>query len=176
MIDTTDVRQAVGAENPDDFWYVLRVRLGGEERVRNALEVRLDANLHLPFIPTKKYPFRLKKEEKQQEIKPQDQICFPGYVFVRSQVEQYAFIRKVAPTLNYIKEAHFFAYYGSDNRDIAMRPHERSRIDALMDRSFNIGVSKGFVEGDRIIVIEGPLVGLEGMILRLDRHSIQYHH
>lgn len=35
----------------------------------------------------------------------------------------------------------------------------------------NVAMSVGVMEGDRIIVKEGPLVGMEGKIKKIDRHK-----
>ena len=164
-------KQIQTSENQDDFWYVLRVRVGSEERVRKVLETHLKTDQYQPFVPTKKYLFRGKNSENRKEIKYQNKICFPGYVFVRSTEESITFIKRTAPIVGCIKEAYFFLYYGTNKWDIAMRACERNCLDYLMDKAYNIGTSIGYEEGDYITIIEGPLVGLEGMIIRLDRHK-----
>jgi len=180
--------KAENKSEPQDYWYVLRVRLGSEERVRNALETRLDSKLYLPFVPIKKYPYRMKKEDGSRIFVGKEYICFPGYVFVRSsdiavdssgvkipeeqgKIKNYSFLKNVLPAVEQIKEAHYFIYYGVDKHDIAMRRHERGVLDRLMDKAYQIGASKGFLVGNKITVVEGPLVGLEGLILRMNTHQ-----
>lgn len=50
-------------------------------------------------------------------------------------------------------------------------PHERSFIESFTNNQHIIETSTGFIEGDKIIITEGPLVGHESQIKRIDRHK-----
>ena len=48
---------------------------------------------------------------------------------------------------------------------------EEQLLRRLTGDTTNVAVSVGMIEGDKIIVREGPLIGMEGMIKRIDRHK-----
>lgn len=38
-------------------------------------------------------------------------------------------------------------------------------------KTYEIAVSTGFIEGDKVTITDGPLAGKEAMIKRIDRHK-----
>ena len=53
----------------------------------------------------------------------------------------------------------------------AIYPHERQFLERFIDQDQVIDVSHGFVDGDRIRIMDGPLVGKESLIVKIDRHK-----
>jgi transcriptional antiterminator NusG len=42
---------------------------------------------------------------------------------------------------------------------------------AMVNDDYEIPLSVGVIEGDKVIVKEGPLSGMEGLIKKIDRHK-----
>ena len=147
-------------------WFVLFVRSGSEERVAALLKGSLDTDVYLPFVPKKAYP----RIEKGTVIK-QMKLCFPGYIFVQSDNGVVELIRDVCPMVSLIKEAYHFLTYGADKQDMAMRGHEKAHMMQLMNADFCMDGSLGFLVGDRVQIISGPLVGLESRIKKVNKNK-----
>ena len=148
------------------YWYVLFVRTAYEERVMDMLEKHLDCSIHKPFIPKKVWPF-VKGKDVKKEIK----ICFPGYVFIKSQMNSINFIQDVFPVIRTFKEVFYFLHYGEDKYDITLRPDECRSIECLINPEFSMDSSIGFIEGDRVKVISGPLLGMESKIVKINKRK-----
>ena len=147
------------------YWYVLYVRTGSEENVKNLLGRWLDCERHLPFIPMRTLAFRRKGI-----VNKEKRICFPGYVFIQSSCESNEFLRELSLIVEKIKNAYMFLHY-SDKSDIAMREDEKSSLSKLIGRYFCIENSVGLIEGDKIRIVSGALVGMESKIKRINRHN-----
>jgi len=145
-------------------WAILFVRTGYEEKVVQALREKLVANEYLPFVPTKETAYR-RKGIVHKERKP----LFPGYVFVQTEVEQELIADKLNMTLKNIGIVYSLLYYGNNKKDVAIRETERLYWERLFDAEFCITGSIGFIEGNRICVTSGVLMGLEGQIKSINR-------
>ena len=44
-------------------------------------------------------------------------------------------------------------------------------LEKLLGRNKVVEYSVGFIENDRVVITEGPLVGLESNIIHIDRHK-----
>ena len=53
----------------------------------------------------------------------------------------------------------------------ALYPHERQFIERFVNKDKIIDASIGFIEGDLIRIIEGPLIGNESLIKKINRHK-----
>ena len=147
-------------------WFVLLVRTASEERVLEKLKEYLTDTCYTPFIPKKEWP-HVKGNNVNKEIK----ICFPGYVFVKTQASVEDFLQDVQPVIEKIKEAYYFLYYGDDKRDVALREKERNGIDRLMTDDFLMDSSRGFMEGDRVKIVSGALMGMENVITKINERK-----
>ena len=147
-------------------WYVMFTRTGAEERVVKFLNKKLDTSLHTTFVPVKTYPL-IKKGKVIRVLRN----CFPGYVFIRSTSTVEVFFETVVPLVAMMKEAYIFLCYGRNKYDIVMREHEQLYLERLLNKDFCMEESIGFIEGDRIRVTEGPMVGLESFIKRINKRK-----
>lgn len=60
----------------------------------------------------------------------------------------------------------------NDGGFVPLERDEVAWIDALTEKGHRtVGVSEGVIEGDRIIVLKGPLVGREGWIRKINRRK-----
>ena len=149
-------------------WFVLLVRTATEERVLKLLEKNLDKDIHIPFIPKKDWPHI---EANNAGVRKETKICFPGYVFIKSHECVDEFIASMRPIIDNIKEAYYFLYYGENRRDISMRESERVQIEPLLNRDYYMESSCGFIEGDRVKVTSGALMGLDSRIVKINKRK-----
>jgi len=152
-----------------DNWVVLFVRTGSEEKVVNILKLELDSKLFDPFL--------LKKEELLKKnsvwikaIKP----LFKGYVFIRTSIKPEMIADELAPTLERMKGSNPFIrllHYGDNRKSVAIHEKERIFLEQLFNEDCCIVGSKGFIDDNGVRITEGPLVGLESQIRKIDRHQ-----
>jgi len=146
-------------------WFVLYVRTACEERVLGALKKRIDADTYTPFIPRKWYPHVKAGVVIGKELKP----CFPGYVFVRSLKGDRDSIPGLRAAVQGMNEAYYFLCYGGDKTDMALREKERNFLERLMNAEFCMEPSLGFIEGERVRVVSGALMGVESQIVKINK-------
>jgi transcriptional antiterminator NusG len=98
------------------------------------------------------------------------EILFPGYVFVETDAAYIDFIQHlnthIKPCLGFIRILEH-DHIGTQSLYL----HERLFIESFTNNQRIIETSTGFIEGDKIIITEGPLVGHESQIKRIDRHK-----
>lgn len=145
--------------------YILFVKTGCEEKIVNILKSWLDLSLFLPFVPTREKLFR--RNGKTTRIM---ELVFGGYIFIESELSSDNFIIEVTPIIIKLNEAYRIINYG-DKRDIAMRAVERNMLKNLYGSNYCIVASVGFIEGDRIRINEGSLMGMENVIKKINRHK-----
>jgi transcriptional antiterminator NusG len=149
-------------------WVILFARTGSEEKLMDILKEKLNADQYLPFVPTKETPYR-NKGVVHKLRKP----LFPGYVFVQTEMEPSLIADELTVTLKSVKEVYSILHYGDNKKDVAVREEERSHWERLFNTDFCIVGSVGFIEGDTVRIISGALIGLEGQIKKINRHSRQ---
>jgi transcriptional antiterminator NusG len=86
-------------------------------------------------------------------------------------VESALIADKLKAALKGIQDIYSLLHYGSNEKDVVMRESERLYWERLFGQDFCIAGSVGFIEGDRIQVTSGALMGLEGQIKRINRHK-----
>lgn len=89
---------------------------------------------------------------------------FPGYLFVEAE--------EIDPEIfQEFRHIHYFNRFLKGNDNICPLPEDEQRIIMqLMSKGKIIKQSKVFFnENDRIVVVEGPMMGLEGMIIKVDK-------
>lgn len=148
------------------YWYILYVRTGREEKVEQFLKKRMDTDVFIPFVPLHERLFKTSGTVKK-EIKP----LFPGYVFIESEVSCQEFI-KIISILIYTSHDIVCILRYSDT-EFAMRESEKQMLLSLCNDSYCIESSSGIMEGDKIRLTDGPLIGCESIIKKVNRHKRQ---
>lgn len=146
-------------------YYVLFVKAGREEYVKTFLDKRLDSGKHFPFIPTKIDLFVRRGVTNKQK-----QVCFPGYVFIKSSYDAMDFILETSSLIKQIKDSYHFLYYGNKS-EIMMSKEEQLYLRKLLGIDYCIQDSIGLIKGDKVIITSGPLMGLESSIKKINRHT-----
>lgn len=139
------------------MWYVIWTSTGSEEKTVEAVKSLRVSNRC--FVPRRVVP--IKRGGKWITMqKP----LFPGYIFTDAEdPEELAIeVRKIEgfhQVLNVEKE--FYPLSGK----------EEELVENMYLKEGLFDMSEGLIEGDKIIVTSGPLVGLEGNIKKLARHK-----
>lgn len=117
------------------------------------------------FIPMKEKIYRV--DGKVEKVK---EILFPGYIFVQTEMDQATFNEKIynckSQGIGIIKE---LSYRGQSIE--ALKEDEKRFIEKLLGSNHIIKQSIGMIENDKVIIMEGPLIGLESSIIKIDRHK-----
>ena len=144
-------------------YYSIHVLTSAEEDFARRLSPVIGAGRLI--LPKKKLAIR-RKGKISQVLKP----VFPGYVFVESddilaEPDAYWAIRRTPGFIRFLRES--------------AEPTPLSEHDvALLRRFISFGeyadISKvSFDENERIVVLEGPLKGMEGQIVRVNRRKMR---
>lgn len=157
---------------PPRRWFVLYVRAGKETRVMDDLtqafsKLGSDAAFE-PFCPMTEVFFRAGAKGnagKSYRKRP----LFSGYVFIETTLSSREFLDGFSQLLWSSTDVVRLLRYS--NERIALSPHEQARFEYLFRGTRCITRSVGCIEGDRIIITAGPLVGREAMIRKINRHN-----
>ncbi len=142
-------------------YYAVQVKTREERRFASLAE-KMRAGDPLSVV----YPRRVLSVRRRGKVSPKEEPLYPGYVFLAGgeiPTEVYWRIKKVPGFRRFLKS----------NRDI--RPVEgRDREILLHFLGFGEVIRKSTVRfdaDDRIQVLEGPLLGLEGRIVKIDKRK-----
>lgn len=145
-------------------WYVIQVNTGSEQKLRDMIVRQLERT-NIPyedcFVPTIEYVQKV-----NQKYVTKEKPMFPGYLFLISTPEQ---IQEVATCLKQV--IGFTKILGENQAFIPLYPQEVEFLLGFSDSNHNVGLSSGFIENDNITVTQGPLVGKEGYIRKINRHK-----
>lgn len=144
-----------------DNWYVIQVFSGREERVarscRDIVDPEVLSDCFIPYIVRKK-----RYQGAWHEI---EDILFKGYVFMISDDVDtlYQELKKVPEITKILGKKERFIY-----------PLETKEVAFLKDftkGNHKVEMSYGFIVNDMVNITDGPLMGKEGLIRKIDRHK-----
>ena len=141
--------------------YVIQVVGGTEERVRTLVTRLLSDLVDECFVPRRE----VLRREGGAWVSRRETL-FPGYLFVSTgQVQQLSERLGRVPAFTRLLGK-------SDERITPLSPDEVAWLDALLEPvSKVLEMSTGVIEGDRVIVTDGPLRGHEGLISKIYRNK-----
>ena len=129
-------------------WYALKIRAGGELKVRHALESK-EYTVFLPtYSESRKYTDRVKKIET---------ALFPGYLFARVDIEH---------RLPVIQTPGVEALVGFGGEFNPVDEEEIATIQRVVAAGTNVAPWPYLKEGDKVCVQCGSLEGVEGLLLK----------
>ena len=142
-------------------WYVIFVKGGKESSLTKSLKKRnVDA-----FIPMMEKMHK-KNGEYIKVIVP----MYPNYIFIRSDLDQiefnqwlYLFKQQCSGIVKQLQV--------DKEGTSVLHKEEIDLMEKMMNNQNIVKHSFGLIEGDHIRIIEGPLMGLESKIVRIDRHK-----
>ena len=145
-------------------YYAMQVKSRSEEKFIRLFKAQ-NPDIKLPLY----FPQRFLDIRKGGKINPSQLAVFPGYVFL--ELDDYEDILHYQWAFR--KTEGFFRFLRS-NQDIA--PLQKRDLELVLHFIRNVGPIAGksqvyFDEKSRIVVISGPLSGLEGRIVKADKRK-----
>lgn len=142
------------------MWYVIWTTTGREEQCRVMIEKKCNPETYercvIPKNSIQKY---IKGKWVTTEYK-----LFPSYLFVKSEE-----IDALAQELR--KVTGFLQVLQNDEIFLPISPEEEKFLQRFLETEEVLPESYGVKEGDKVRILEGPLVGMEGLIKFIDRHK-----
>ena len=148
------------------MWYVIQVIGGREENVLRKIEKQAsEATFTSLFVP--KYEVR---KRYSGAWKTQQEVLFPGYVFVDTKTPD-AFrieLNKVSAMTKLLSGE----TETGDKQFIPLSDEEKTLISAFIgNESHVLKMSEGIIVGDEVRILKGPLQGFEANVVKIDRHK-----
>lgn len=144
-----------------DNWYVIQVRNGKEEDIKEACQRLIPPGIYKEcFIP------KCKRMKKSRGLwKEVEEILFKGYVFMITDHIDILFNQlKLIPDLTKV--------LGNDGNNIVpILVDEAKALLAFGKADHIIEMSKGYIVGDEVSIISGPLIDYHGKIAKINRHK-----
>ena len=142
------------------MWYVIWTTTGREEQCRVMIERKCDPETFERCVIPKN---TIKKNVKGKWTTAEEKL-FPSYLFVKSEgIEAFAEeLKKVTGFLRVLQNDEIF---------LPLSEEEVKLLHRFLETEEVLPESYGVKEGDKVRILEGPLVGLEGLIKFIDRHK-----
>lgn len=148
-------------------WYIFWVLTGHERKVEKRITEQLSGEDIVPFIPLWESLFR-----RAGKVKRELNIMFPGYVFIESDLESKEFRQRTLQIIRTSKDIISILSY-SNSDEIVVREDERAALLRLCNDDRCIESSMGFIEGDKFYIENGPMVGMESVIKKINRKKME---
>lgn len=143
------------------MWYVIQTVGGQEAKVLGLMEKLVDDSLvQEAFIPTYEVMKRIKGQWHKR-----NEVLLPGYVFAvtKNPSQLKAQLRRVP---------RFTRLLGNDDMFTPLNDQEVAFLNAFTQPGKRtVELSTGVIEGDDVIILNGPLMGHDGLIKKIDRHK-----
>ncbi len=144
------------------MYYVIWTLTGKENIVRDEILAQMgtEYNSRIHILT------RERKQKYRGEWQIRKEKLFPGYLFMDLDAAQ------IEPVREALRRATEHAKVIRTGEELyPIHEEEEKLLRRLTGNTTNVAVSVGVIEGDKIIVREGPLIGMEGMIKHIDRHK-----
>lgn len=145
-----------------ESWHVVHVFGGYEDKIKDFINKN---SRNTAFIPRKKKIFR-----KHGVNLIEESVLFPNYVFVKTTLNHFEFTKYIQMYLVDIDGFIKLLKHDKVGTD-SLIPEEIEFLKSFLNDDFLVDESIGIMEGDKVIVLDGPLVGLESYIRKIDRHK-----
>ena len=137
--------------------FVIYTMAGNEDRIESECRqriLRLGEDVYVPKFD------RLKR--RHGEIKVIRDILFPGYIFWETEDASDLRLRlRKIPGLTKL--------LGAPEGVLKLYEEEERLIRKLCGKTHILDVSRGYIEGERVKVISGPLMGMDALICSVNR-------
>lgn len=149
------------------MWYAVQVKVGREDSALRQIMRAVDQAGISTVLEEAFVPKRIVFEGQLAEAKRVEQPLFPGYLILSTSKKG---IRDVARVVRSVPC--FTKVLSLDGVFVPLLEEEAEWVHALTKGgNRTVGVSEGFVEGGRYVVVEGPLVGREAAIKKANRRK-----
>lgn len=143
------------------MWYVLHTVGGKEQHVLSLVQKLVEPSLvEEAFIPRYQVKKRIRGEWQNRT-----EVLLPGYIFIVTDNPSLleSELRKVPKFTRILR---------NNDEFIPLDDQEVAFINAFTEPGNRVvGMSTGVIEGDEIVVLNGPLMGQTALIKKIDRHK-----
>ena len=139
--------------------YVIQVYTGREHRIAECCRQVIDEEREDIFIPLYK-----RRKKFKGEMKTVTAVLYPGYLFCETEEPESLFQR-----LNTIQE--MTKLLRVEENVIPVSPNEADKLYKLFGKDHVVEVSVGYIEGQQVRILEGPMEHFVGQIKKIDRHK-----
>lgn len=142
------------------MWYVIQTTAGLEEKcMQQCIRYINKEDYNEIFIP--KY---IEKKHFKKEWHDQKRVLFPGYLFVDT--------KQIEPIIAGLKKFRQYTKMLKDGDMISpITKEEQEFLVMMMDEEHVVQYSEGFLIGQEVCIISGPLKQCRGWIKKIDRHK-----
>lgn len=116
------------------------------------------------FCKTASSPVMRRRKKSNGQWNIRTRILFPGYVFLDTEDIDQVFIR-LRSVIGLTR------ILGTGEEIVPLTEREMEFLLQFGGEEQIVGMSEGIIEGSRIRILSGPLVGKEALIRRIDRHK-----
>jgi transcriptional antiterminator NusG len=152
-------RSAPNFTKGEVMWYAIQVNTGKEDTAIALIKQFVQSDFYEDvFVCEKQMKRKFKGEWKLVSMN-----MFPGYIFVITDCVQlvYESLREVPQFTKLLKTGeHMTSLYHN----------EEMWLSGITGHNHMAEMSLGVIEGDRLIVKQGALLGKEGIVKKIDRH------
>jgi transcriptional antiterminator NusG len=139
-------------------WYAVFVKTGEEDNVKERLQYKLKTSFNL-FVPKRKL-----RERKKGQWKEIVRTLFPGYVLVNGNMDDDKYYKfKEVPGI--------IKLLCSETKPLKISDNEIEILSRLISNGEMIGFSKALVENNKVKILDGPLISMEGYIKKIDKRK-----
>ena len=92
---------------------------------------------------------------------------YPGYIFIKSMLSENEFIKRYQ---DFFKSIENTAELVKQGNSFGLQKSVQEKYEQLFNDGETIKHSIGYIVGNDTIVLDGPLIGLEEYIKKIDRH------
>ena len=140
-------------------WYALFVETGRETLVQKWIQYFFNQSICYSLVPKRRL-IEKKKGQKHTVIR----ILFPGYVFIKTDmcIEYYYKLSQIPRLIKILNNG---TYYSQIDEI------EMASILKLVGDNNIIDYSRLFIENSKVCVKDGPLLGMEGILRKVDKHN-----
>jgi transcriptional antiterminator NusG len=131
-------------------WYAVYIQSRHEQKVYGRL-LKKSIETFLPLIER----WSRRRDRRKRINLP----LFPGYLFVRTPMDAYSH-------LEILKTDSVVRILGNDGTPIPIPDEEIFTVQALIKSGMSVTACAYLKEGMRVRVVNGPLVGIEGILLK----------
>lgn len=142
------------------MWYVIQMSTGREEKIKQECEQRISKDVLSHCV----LPLYEEKIKYKGQWHIQKKKLFPGYLFLISENldELHEQLKRVEAMTKLL---------GAGDDIIALTQNEIDFLLRFAGDEELVKMSQGMIIGDKVVILSGPLKGMESTIQRIDRHK-----
>lgn len=141
-------------------WYIMHVKSGNCQEIIDYLNDDQNIYAFLPKMEKWFSNFRVKEF--------QTSYMYPDYIFIRTSLNQEEFKMKYDDFFHSINHK---ARLLEHDEVVSLSSVEQALLEKMFDNQDVIKHSTGLIVDSHLMIHDGPLIGLEKSIKRIDRHK-----